>query len=271
MQKSSDELRKTAMLLQEAIRGSKIVNDLDLQSLREKCQSAKPFPFICIDGMWNESILEDVSQEVENIVEWGREKNFIGARKKRGLSDWDKFPPQTNVFISYLNQPLVLNITEFLMNESGLISDPYLEGGGVHSTGDGGFLKLHADFNWHKKLNLYRRINVLVYLNKYWKKEYGGQIELAGKNDKGEFTSQIALEPTFNRTLIFITDDHSYHGQPNPVKTNSNMRRNSIAAYYYQSNKPEGTAKRKRTGTNYVDETGKKLRRGLISKIFSKP
>ena len=256
--------------LEEEIQASKLLKGLKLIELRKKCLNAQPTPHISIDGMWNDELLDNVRCEVEVLNEWAGEKQFVGSRQKRWQSDWENFPPNSKQFISYLNQPLVLRIIEFLFNEQGLVSDPYLEGGGIHSTGEGGFLKLHADFNWHKKLKLYRRINILVYLNKDWKKEYGGQIELAGKNADGAFFSQVALDPVFNRTLIFITDDHSYHGQPNPVKIGLNKRRNSIAAYYYQANKPADTAEQKRTATNYVDEKGKKLRSGFIHNLITK-
>ena len=67
----------------------------------------------------------------------------------------------------------------------------------------------------------------MVYLNKDWRADFGGQIELAGKNANGEFDTLVALEPIFNRTLIFVTDDSSFHGQPNPVNHPQNNRRNS--------------------------------------------
>ena len=49
---------------------------------------------------------------------------------------------------------------------------------GIHEIKKGGFLKIHADFNFHPKLKLSRRINMLIYLNKEWKEDYGGHLEL---------------------------------------------------------------------------------------------
>src|SRR6266436_1022806 len=60
----------------------------------------------------------------------------------------------------------------------GLIPDPYFGGGGLHQIEAGGFLKVHADFNVHPKLKLDRRLNMLVYLNKDWREEWGGHLEL---------------------------------------------------------------------------------------------
>lgn len=266
----NEDVKKSADQLNKALSNSPYINNLDLLSLRETCFASQPFRHIYIDGMWNEEFLTKVSDEVSEFGEWAGEKGFYGSEKKRWQADWDLLPSNTNSFLAYLNQPTVLKIIEFLTGEKGLITDPYLEGGGIHSTGEGGFLKLHADFNWNRKLKLYRRINILVYLNKDWHADFGGQIELAGKNANGEFGTLVALEPIFNRTLIFVTDDSSFHGQPNPVNHPQNNRRNSIAAYYYTSDKPLGTSSVKLTGTNYVDEEGRKMSENFVKRAFRK-
>lgn len=264
------QVSKSAEKLKLVLSKSPYINDLDLMSLRENCFKSKPFRHTCIDGMWDEGFLTEVSDEVSGFEDWAGEKDFYGSKKKRWQADWDLLPPITNSFLAYLNQPTVLKLIEFITGEEGLIADPYLEGGGIHSKGNGGFLKLHADFNWNRKLKLYRRINILVYLNKDWNSDFGGQVELAGKNSDGEFETLVALEPTFNRTLIFITDDSSFHGQPNPVNHPQNIRRNSIAAYYYVANKPTGTSDVKRIGTDYVNEDGSKIHESIVTKAVRK-
>ncbi len=246
------------------------MNPVDLSSLRTQCLAAKPCRHVSIDGLWKAEILDQVRQAVLKNQNWAGEKDFYGSKKKRWQPEWNEMPAEVNNFMAHLNQPLVLRIIEYLTDETNLISDPYLEGGGIHSTGQDGFLKLHTDFNWNEKLQLYRRINILVYLNKGWQKEFGGQIELASKDGSGDFTTNVALDPIFNRTLIFVTDDHSYHGQPNPVKHPLKQSRDSLAAYYYQSKKPEGTASSKRTGTDYFDEKGVKIKSGPASMIKRK-
>ena len=45
---------------------------------------------------------------------------------------------------------------ETLTGIDNLIPDPYFIGGGIHLSGPGDFLKIHADFNWHHKLQAYR-------------------------------------------------------------------------------------------------------------------
>ena len=99
--------------------------------------------------------------------------------------------------------------------EVSLIPDPYFHGGGIHSTTKGGFLKVHADFNWHKKLKLFRRLNLLLYLTRDWKEEYKGNIEF-WKEPFNEASKSVF--PKFGRMVIFTTDDKSFHGHPHPFR-----------------------------------------------------
>ena len=68
----------------------------------------------------------------------------------------------------------MIQFLETLTGIDGVIPDPYFVGGGLHQIKPGGHLEVHADFNRHTKLKLDRRINLLLYLNKDWKDEYGG-------------------------------------------------------------------------------------------------
>lgn len=63
----------------------------------------------------------------------------------------------------------------------GLLADPELEGGGIHQIPTGGYLKIHTDFNWNKRLEMHRRVNVLLYLNEDWDEDWGGHIEFWGR------------------------------------------------------------------------------------------
>jgi hypothetical protein len=101
-------------------------------------------------------------------------------------------------------------------------------GGGYHSIPTGGYLAVHTDFNRHPTSRLYRRINCLVFLNRGWRPEWGGVLEL----------DAVAVEPLFNRTAIFATSDVSWHGHPQPWAGPAPRR--SGAVYYYSSEPPPG-------------------------------
>ena len=111
-----------------------------------------------------------------------------------------------------------------------LIADKELNGGGMHEIKKGGLLKIHSDFNKHPNLKLDRRLNVLIYLNKNWKEEYGGHLEFWDKEMK---CCKTKILPIFNRMVIFSTTDFSNHGHPDPLNCPDLMSRKSIATYYY--------------------------------------
>ncbi|MBM27514.1 MAG: proline hydroxylase [Halieaceae bacterium] len=196
---------------------------------------SSPFPHIVIDDLWDEAFLRDIATEVEQNEVWDGEKNFFGSEKKKYLGDWTELPSETQRFFSFLNSSQFLPILETITSEHHLIPDPYLEGGGIHSIGDGGFLKMHADFNWHEKLAVHRRINLLIYLNEGWEEAYQGDLILASMDNDKNLVPGRAVPPKFNTTVIFITDDASFHGHPVPLNVPEGRRRNSLAAYYYQS------------------------------------
>jgi hypothetical protein len=100
----------------------------------------------------------------------------------------------------------------------------------------GGLLKVHADFNIHHRTNLDRRLNVIVYLNKDWKEEYGGFFELWNENMS---EAVVRLLPLFNRMAIFSTTSTSYHGHPDPLTCPEDRSRKSLALYYYTNGRPQ--------------------------------
>ena len=134
-----------------------------------------------------------------------------------------------NLFYALNSRPFILFLEE-LTGIGGLIPDPYYAGGGVHVVSNGGHLDIHADFNHHGKLNLERRINVLIYLNKDWQAEWGGSFEIWGE---GMTTKVDSFVPIYNRMVCFNTGSTTWHGNPEPVNHPKGEPRMSLALYYY--------------------------------------
>ena len=141
-----------------------------------------------------------------------------------------------------------------------MISDPYLSGGGYHEINNGGFLKVHADYNKHPYINLDRRINLLLYLNPGWKKEWGGNLELYYDNDLK--SPCVSVIPEFNRCVIFSTTSFTFHGNPDPVQCPSDKSRKSIALYYFSMGRPKSEMNTNH-GTVFVGTNGEKLKKNF--------
>ncbi len=145
--------------------------------------------------------------------------------------------PSLNGFLNFLNSFRFINFIQNITGiEESLIADPYFLGGGIHEIKKGGFLKIHADFNFHPKLKLSRRINMLIYLNKEWKEDYGGHLELW---DRKMENCKVKILPKFNRMVIFNTTYFSYHGHPDPLNCPEEKSRKSLALYYYSNGRPK--------------------------------
>jgi 2OG-Fe(II) oxygenase superfamily len=147
--------------------------------------------------------------------------------QKFSCPDIEKIPEPFARLIHELSTPTFLKALEQLTGIKNMIPDPYLKGGGLHLSGPGGVLAPHTDFHVYEPLGLYRRVNVLVYLNEEWSEEYGGCLELG---DVGS-TSKTVVVPTWGTVVVFTTNDKSVHGFPRPIA--EDRWRRSIALYYY--------------------------------------
>jgi Rps23 Pro-64 3,4-dihydroxylase Tpa1-like proline 4-hydroxylase len=196
----------------------------------------KPFPHIYFDDFLPVEAAEAALREFPEPKELKWQTFDNQNEVKLAFDAVEKLPAGDRDALYFLNSRPMLQFLETLTGIQGVIPDPYFTGGGLHQIRPGGKLGVHADFNLHTKLNLDRRINVLIYLNKDWKEEYGGHFELWNK----EMTqAEQKILPLFNRCAIFSTTSTSYHGHPNPLTCPPGRTRKSLATYYYTNGRPE--------------------------------
>ena len=212
----------------------------DPTGLAEKYESAEPFPHIMIEEPFPDGRIREVAQEIQ-AARIDPEAPGYGWLGKRRASDLDTFPPKTRQLVEEMNSPPFIRWLEEVTGIKGLHPDPYLEGGGIHQIPPGGFLKIHTDFNWHRRLGMHRRVNLLLYLNEDWQEEWGGQLELWRESDisSADGKAVASFAPLFNHMVIFSTTDFSYHGHPHKLSCPPDRTRNSIALYYYSEDRPQ--------------------------------
>jgi Rps23 Pro-64 3,4-dihydroxylase Tpa1-like proline 4-hydroxylase len=198
---------------------------------------AKPFKHFCIDNFLEESFAEEALASFpsfEQASQLGRGFATVNERNKIQITDSSKFPTPILRLHEALASQEWLDLMSHVMSIPKLLADPELVGGGIHETGPRGHLDVHVDFNYIKERDLHRRINILVYFNKDWKKEWGGNIELWDTDVK---VCHHSFEPRFNRCVVFETSDISYHGVT-AVKCPEGVSRKSFAGYYYTKEPP---------------------------------
>ena len=187
--------------------------------------SDDPFPHSVID--------EWFGRELDEVLDdWPSEGWRQYRNAKRATSLVKRF-----AVVQYLLGREFVSVLEDASGIPGLIADESLFGAGLHETLPGGALGIHVDFN--RLGGLYRRVNVLVYLNRDWRAEWNGALELWRDVDGKPAQLACKIEPEFNRTVVFVTSENSWHGHPNPLACPEGVTRKSLALYYYTKEKPE--------------------------------
>ena len=196
---------------------------------------AEPFPHIVLDDFLPAEVarlaLDHFPTETlasDRVFEMG----YAGHFKRQILPE--ECDAEARRLFHFFNSQPFLEFLEGLTTITGLLPDPYFNGGGFHETGRGGKLGVHADFRINEQLHLHRRLNVIVYLNERWEHDWRGQLELWSRDMSRK---EKEVEPIFNRAVVFNTDESSYHGHPDPLETPDGVKRRSIALYYYTASK----------------------------------
>jgi hypothetical protein len=191
---------------------------------------AEPFAHLVIDDFLAPEAADRLADFPD--AQWAHWSGFTDAyqHQKRVCADPGVMPAGFAELIAECGQPSFLTWLEAVTGSRKLIPDPYLDGGGLHASGPGGVLAPHSDFHTYERLDLYRQLNLLIYLNPGWSEADGGALELYRE---GEAAPAVSVVPAWGRAVIFRTDDRSIHGFTRPVA--EGRWRRSVALYYYAS------------------------------------
>jgi hypothetical protein len=199
-----------------------------VERLASEFSQARPFPHVVLPNFLSLTPGEAAGVfPAPDWPHWNRRQDFYQSGKMY-CRDTDVIPPTLASMLGELSSPPFLAFLEALTGIRGLIPDPYLEGGGLHCSGPGGVLMPHPDFHFYGRLDLYRRVNLLLYLNPVWEEGFGGCLELW---EKGASRPSKLVVPAWGTCVIFRTDDDSVHGFSTPV--GEGHWRRSVALYYY--------------------------------------
>lgn len=254
--------------------GSKQLKEISIE-LAEKITNAtegvsyfeNPYKHIVIDGVFEEDFSKELIKSFPDLNDSSWDHSNDEGIEIKSRSNWQSefdIPEGIYPAIKIFNSRYILDAMSKKLNIPKLIPDPYFTGGGLNVTEKGGLLDVHIDGNYHDATGLNRRVNLLLYLNQGWQKEFGGEFGLY--NEDGEKLIK-SIPPLFNRCVIFDTHDKSFHGLPNPVNFPKNNPRRSIILYYYTvATRPKGQNVIREPHSalwkskNITDKKGKKTR-----------
>jgi hypothetical protein len=213
----------------------------DPEKLSHKFLSATPFPYIVIDNFLHEDLAEKLLNDFPDVSLMHRSHHYLFTQKYE-LSFWAK----TSELFSQLHQDLFSD--EFRLFISQICGKPVFMDfdfcGELHQGSNGNFLDMHLDFNLHPKHdNWVHELTLLIYLNKNWQEQYGGQLLLQHQD-----TSKVyEVSPIFNRcAIIRCCDETTFHGY-RQLHLPDGITRKSILVNFYREVPPDQIPPRRPT------------------------
>lgn len=206
-------------------------------------KDANPFPHTNLKNLFDDQALNDILDSFPNVEsdEWDkRNDKGIQVKLRTKWKDERDIPPKILKVIHILQSGRFVRLLSEYTGIKGLMPDYWYGGGGLNQIMPGGELAIHVDGTLNDDIQLYRRVNLIVFLNKDWKDEYGGHLEFWDQDKKG---CVAKVSPSFNNIAIFNTSDLTYHGHPYPLNCPEDMSRKSLILYYYTATRPEEEVK----------------------------
>ena len=152
------------------------------QQHAESFKNAKPFRHTYIDNFLPDDIANMLADEFPGPgdIPWerGGDRATLQTMHKLGHSNEEQFAPLTRHVMHEFNSSTFIRFLTTLTGQAGLIVDPHFRASGLNSTGRGGKLMIHADKSRHPNKKVYQIFNMIYFLNRDWKEEWGGHLEL---------------------------------------------------------------------------------------------
>lgn len=225
-----------------SLRGNKIAlgeifsRDLEddnfIAELRAQYMQGDALRHVGIQGLFSEKLLDLIVEEMQ-AGDTGLSPITLKTQKTLRVSGDRRFGPATTAYFWAVNSNPFVTFLQKVTGIENLIVDHSLYAGGLHETPVGGFYAIHRDFNLHRHNRLSNSLVLLTYLNRDWRDEYGGHLELW---DAPTRRSVKSIRPDFGMTVVMAHGPSNYHGHPAPLACPEGMTRKSIAAYYYTHN-----------------------------------
>jgi hypothetical protein len=217
-------------------RGVGVTMDLD----RAKFWNAAPYPHLAIDGFFDQTFFEHLSESMRLVSERGRASHQYNDEIQRNKQCFDNRSFDANIFkaVEHLSGSLVTEL-EDLLDVKGLIPLTALkELSGrtyFHVSSGGGVLGSHVDQSvvgrrWFRRWMFKKNIHVVscvFYGSPEWRAADGGHTILFDQSGEHAVT-QVECRP--NRLNIFLHTSRSFHGVSELTTT---RKRYSIYMDYY--------------------------------------
>lgn len=225
-----------------------------IASLHDKYVNAQPYKYVVIENFLQDDVANAMYENFPPMEKLNVKRKSLNENKSEDYH-FDRFHPIFTEVRNAINSPEFCRVMDGITGIEGLHTTLDSLGSGVHQGQNGSYVDVHVDVNMNTVENLWRRINLLIYLNKNWKPEYGGDLEIW---DKEMIRCWEKVSPIFNRAVIFYTDDNSPHGY-NKIHVPEGESRKSFYTYYYTKPEPGMVYRDSKFISRPDDALGRKL------------
>ena len=200
----------------------------NIENVKESIE-CDPYKHIIIDNFLNDEYVEKINKEMPIDYEnWHKYHNPIEV--KYANNNIDEMGENIRKLFYILSTDEITKKFSEIFEIEDLEYDPYLHGAGLHAHPRLGRLHLHLDYEKHPILkDKERRLNIILYLTKDWDDKWNGNTELWNK-DVSECRARCNIR--FNRAIVFVTNNLSWHGLPDKILCPEGLYRKSLAYYY---------------------------------------
>lgn len=200
-----------------------------LAQLHQEYSNGNPCKHIVMDNFLRPEVAEQLFDNFPKLDTLNVKRKSLNEKKSEDYH-FERFHPIfQDVKDVIMSETFCHELIGKIAGIDGLFVTTDNTGAGVHQGGDGSYVDVHIDFNMSTKFNAWRRLNLLVYLNKGWKDEYGGALELWDKNMNN---CEKMIYPYFNRAVLFYTDENAPHGY-RKMSLPEGVTRKSFYSYFY--------------------------------------
>jgi hypothetical protein len=232
----------------------KYLEEATIKKLHESFENANPCKHILLDDFFTEEVANELYENFPSFESLKVVRKSLNENKREDYH-FEKWHPTFTKVRDTFTSPEMGDFMSKISGIEGLFTNTDSLGQGIHQGGVGSFLDVHIDVNVNVGKKLWRRINLLIYLNKNWKPEYGGDVELWNK----EMTECVVkYPPMFNKAVIFLTDENSPHGY-SKLNIPEGESRKSYYAYFFTPLEEGVVYKDSRFLNRPDDSVGKKV------------
>lgn len=178
-----------------------------------------------IDELLPEDIARNIYEAFPSPEQMAEHRSI--RENKKIAAQMNKYNPILEEIVYAFQDARVVKLVEEITGLKEMIPDDRLYAGGISLMAQGNFLNPHLDNSHDNDREHYRVLNLLYYVTPDWKLENGGNLELW---DRGTKKEQRTIVSKFNRLVLMITNQSSYHSVS---KVMVDGKRCCVSNYYF--------------------------------------